>query len=317
MASVAGLHHVTAIAGDPQENLDFYTDTLGLRLVKRSVNQDDPSRYHLFFADGEGNPGTDLTFFPWGKARRGQAGAGMTTRVAFAIRPESLDYWREGLDDAGSVVDETALFGDTVLQLEDPHGLDLALVASPDAADRETVTWDRSPVPAVHQLRGFNHVRLVERDAEPTARVLEDVLGLDALAQDDEITRYSAPDQTQGFVDLVEDPDAPRSSMGAGCVHHVAFQAGTRDNEAALREGMIEHGLSPTEVIDRHWFESVYAREPGGALFELATDEPGFTVDEPLESLGESLVLPPWMEDQRSTIASQLPELELPYPTNT
>ncbi len=313
---IGGIHHVTAIAGDAQENLDFYAGTLGLRLVKRSVNQDDPARYHLFFADAEGQPGTDLTFFPWGQARRGDTGAGMTNEVAFAIPPGSLSWWRERLEEAGvDVTKARDRFGDAAITFTDPHGLDLALVATEDAHEKDHAPWERSPVPPEHQLRGFHAVRVLEHDAAPTARVATELLGMEPVGEDDGWTRYQGTDPTSGYLELRADPDAPRARQGVGTVHHVAWRAGDADDEARLREAAIEHGLRPTEVIDRFWFESVYFREPGGVLFELATEAPGFTADEPLETLGERLVLPPWLESDREKIERLLPSLELPYPT--
>lgn len=318
MPGIDGIHHVTAVAGDPQANLDFYAGTLGMRLVKRSVNQDDPGTYHLFFADGEGHPGTDLTFFPWPGARRGRTGAGQAVEVAFAVPPDSLAYWQDRLDAAGVPIKRTGeRFGDPAIAFEDPHGLDLAIVGTDRADAKRFTAWDRSPVPADHQLRGFHAVRISERALDPTAAVLTDVLGMEQVGTDDGWSRYRGSDPDAGFVDVRAAPDAPRAMGGVGTVHHVAWQAGDGDRQRRLREIVADHGLRPTQVIDRFWFESVYFREPGGVLFELATMEPGFTADEPLESLGERLVLPPWLEDRREAIEAHLPPLEMPYETTT
>jgi glyoxalase family protein len=314
--SVAGIHHVTCVAGDPQENVDFYAGTLGLRLVKRSVNQDDVETYHLFYADAEGRPGTDITFFPWSRTRDGQVGTGMATEVAFAVPGGSLTYWRDRLEGAGVDLEEAPdRFGDPALTFRDPDGLPLALVAPEDAAARRFTTWDRSPVPAEHQLRGFHGVRVLQRELEPTAAVATDVLGLEHVGTDDGWDRYEGTDPRSGYLDLRAEAEARRGQGGAGTVHHVAWRAGDGDAQKRFRQAVLDHGLRPTQVIDRHWFESVYFREPGGVLLELATEEPGFSIDEPLESLGESLVLPPWLESERDRIESALPELTLPYPT--
>lgn len=309
MPSVHGLHHVTAIAGDPQENLDFYTGVLGLRLVKRSVNQDDPGTYHLFYADGDGRPGTDLTFFPWPRMRPAVKGTGHALEVGFAVPGGSLGYWAERLGGAGVPVGEPGRrFGETVLTFRDPHDLDLSLTETADPL--ETAPWSRSPVPERRQLRGFSAVRLSVRDLAATEGFLTAVMGFEPAGSDGAWHRFGAEGGgASRRLEVREVPDGRRGAWGTGGVHHVAFRVADEAEQAELRERVAAAGRNPTPVIDRFWFRSVYFKEPGGVLFELATEEPGFTVDEDPEHLGERLILPPWLEASREEIEAALPPL--------
>lgn len=316
--SVHGLHHVTVIAGDPQENVDFYTRVLGMRLVKKSVNQDAPDTYHLFYADAVGSPGTDLTFFPWPGLPPAQPRVGQIVEVPFAVPSGSLGYWQERLRAHGrspGAVDTQ--FGERRIRFEDPHGLRLALVETDD--EREWVPWEHSPVPAEHQVRGMHAVRLWEHERAPTERLLTDVLGFEAMGTDDGWHRYGVDGGGSGTLAEVKVVDQqPRTSNrvgGTGAVHHAAWRTRDSDEELALRDKIERVGFQPSPQIDRHWFRSVYFREPGGVLFELATDGPGFTVDEEPAALGTSLVLPPSMEDRREEIEANLPPLDIPGPT--
>jgi len=307
--SVHGLHHVTAIAGDPQENLDFYTGVLGLRLVKRSVNQDAPDTYHLFYADAEGSPGTDLTFFPWPDLSPGRPGPGQIVEVAFSVPAGSLPYWRKRLADASVPTPEVETrFGQHALPFEDPHGLRLALVETD--APLVVTLWDDSPVPLEHQLRGMHSIRLWERSLDPTAAVLTEALGLQPVGTDDDWHRFALPGSPPGTMAEVKEVSEPDGSSGTGTIHHAAWRTRDAEESEALRAALQNAGLHPTSLIDRCWFQSVYAREPGGVLFELATDGPGFTVDEELEHLGDELILPPWLESRREEIEAQLPPLD-------
>ncbi|NUC71855.1 VOC family protein [Haloterrigena sp. SYSU A558-1] len=300
-----GLHHVTAIASDPQRNYEFYTEVLGLRLVKRSVNQDDVSVYHLFYADHEGTPGTSVTFFPYTDARDGRVGAGQASAVSFLVPDGSLDYWRERLADAGAEPAEPReRFGDTVLPFTDPDGLPLELVAR---ADAPPANLPESPVPHAHAIRGFFGVTLSLTSADPTGDLLKE-MGYRQTDRDGTRKRYTADGDLGFVVDVVENPQAQRGIPGAGTVHHVAFQV-AEDEQEDWRQFLIDRGLRPTEIIDRKWFKSVYAREYGTVLFEYATKEPGYTVDEELEALGDRLVLPEWLEDRREEIEDGLPDL--------
>jgi glyoxalase family protein len=306
---VLGIHHVTCIAGDPQENLDFYAGLLGMRLVKRSVNQDDPGTYHLFYADGAGTPGSDLTFFPWPHLPPGRQGAGLTNEVSLAVPPDSLDYWRRRLADAGARVGAaSSRFGEGVLPVTDPHGLPLVLVeADPD---RAFTPWAASPVPADRQIRRIHGVRIVEHALDLIGDTLGDVLGYQPRGEEDGWRRFAVGEGGSGRVlDVREAPDAPRGRWGQGSVHHVAYRVPDDETQAATRRLALEAALRPTPVIDRFWFRSVYFQEPGGALFELATDGPGFGVDEDAAHLGERLVLPPWLEPERASIETALPPL--------
>lgn len=311
--AVHGIHHVTAIAGQPQENLDFYAGVLGLRLVKRSVNQDDPGTYHLFYADAAGSPGTDVTFFPWTRMAPSRPGTGMVGEIALAVPAEHLEWWGARLGDNGVETHAIEIrFGEPTLPFRDPHGLALALVGIEE--DREFAAWRGSQVPAERQIRGVHAVRIRERSLAPTERLLEETLGFSRAAEDGGWRRWSAGDGSGSYADLLEEPDAPLGRWGTGAVHHVAWRVHDDEEELAVRSAVAAAGLSPTPVIDRFWFRSVYFKEPGGTLFELATDGPGFDRDEEAESLGETLVLPPWLEPQRSAIEAVLPPLEVPAP---
>lgn len=311
-ANVRGIHHVTAISGDAQENLDFYAGVLGLRLVKRTVNQDAPDTYHLFYADATGTPGTDLTFFPWPRMGPAQIGIGLGVEVAFSVLPDSLAYWQERLAQHGVQVDALATrFGETVLPFVDPHGMRLALVATKTPI--VTTPWPGSPVPEVHQLRGMHSVRVFERDLAATAAFLTGALGF--AEQDSEAGwhRYAVDGGGAGkLIDVKELPEERRGAWGTGGIHHIAWRVEDTAEEMAVRGQVAAAGLQPTAQIDRFWFKSVYFREPGGVLFELATDGPGFGIDEDSERLGEQLILPPWLEPRRREIAAGLPPLQLP-----
>lgn len=307
-SAVTGLHHVTAIAGDAQENLDFYTGLLGLRFVKRTVNQDVPDTYHLFYGDGEGRPGTDITFFSWPSMTPARPGVGLAMEVGLSVAEGSLDYWAERLSAAGLGVTSEVRFGDRSIEFRDPHGLDLSLTGIHDPID--TAPWNRSTVPEKHQLRGFHAVRLWERDLERTARFLTEGLGFEQTEEDGGWHRFEVTGGGAGRrIELRELPEERRGTWGTGAVHHVAFRVDDEDQQVLVRERVARAGQQPTEFINRFWFRSIYFREPGGALFEVATDGPGFRVDEHSDALGERLVLPPWLEPRRTEIEAELPQL--------
>lgn len=302
-----GIHHVTAIAADPARNLAFYTDTLGLRLVKKSVNQDDASVYHLFYGDRTGSPGTSLTFFPYAGAAPGQAGTGQVTTVGLTIPRDSVEYWVDRLDDAGVDCDDPIeRFGDTVVPFRDPDGLDLELVGT----DAPTGDPPDSPVPDEHAIRGFFGVTLSVPSDRGTAGLLE-AMGYEETVGEGVRTRYESTGELGAVLDVKEAPEGSRGRPGAGTVHHVAFRV-TDAEQADWRELLIDRGLRPTEIIDRKWFESVYVRTGAGILFEFATESPGYTVDEDVDELGERLVLPEWLEDRREEIEAGLPALDRP-----
>jgi glyoxalase family protein len=312
MTDVKGLHHVTAIAGDPQENLDFYSGVLGLRLVKKSVNQDVPDTYHLFYADAEGRPGTDLTFFPWPDMGPGRAGTGLASEVGLAVPPGSLEWWADRLSRSDTRIDQPETrFAERVLPLRDPHGLRLALVET--AESRDFAPWERSAVPVDRQIRGLHGLRLEERDLGRTSGFLTNALGFAPGPVENGWHRFAVAGGGSGrFVDIREQPGAERGAWGVGRVHHLAWRVDDEVVQLAVRERVADAGRRPTETIDRFWFKSVYFTEPGGILFELATEGPGFAVDESPDALGERLVLPPWLESSRTAIEAALPPLGVP-----
>lgn len=311
MRTVQGLHHVTVIAGPPQENLDFYTGLLGMRLVKRSVNQDDPGTYHLFYADGAGNAGTDLTFFPWTIDAPPRLGHGLSVEVALAVPPGSLDFWGERLERYGVRVGKKDLrFGEPALPIVDPHGLSVALVEAAGDLAHPFVPWDDSPIAAERQVRGLHGARAWERELTPTASFLTDVLGFTHVGTEHGWHRYAVAGGGSGrYIDIRETPDERRGAWGIGTIHHLAWRVDDEEHELEVRARIDAAGRRPTPVIDRFWFRSVYFHEPGGVLFELATDGPGFSADEDLAHLGERLVLPPWLEKDRQAIEAALPSL--------
>jgi glyoxalase family protein len=310
--AVNGLHHITAISGPAQENLDFYAGVLGMRLVKKSVNQDDPGTYHLFYADAEGRPGTDLTFFPWAHMAPPREGYGRAMEVGLEVPADSLDYWGERLQKYGARLEGTERrFGERTLTLVDPHGLQLALVEPSRNVRVEFTPWDASPVPAERQIRGLHGARVWERVAAATADFLTGVLGFSRIAEEGMWIRYGFAN-AMGVIDVRETPDARRGAWGVGSVHHLAWRVDDEAHQLRVRGEIEAAGIGATPVIDRFWFKSVYFQEPGGVLFEIATDGPGFSVDEDPAHLGEALVLPPFLEPHRAEIERVLPRLRMP-----
>ncbi|KAA2238222.1 ring-cleaving dioxygenase [Salinarimonas soli] len=306
MPRLPGIHHVTAIASDPKRNLDFYTRTLGLRLVKKTVNFDDPSAYHFYYGDEAGQPGTILTFFPWPGARQGRNGLGFTHETVFRVPESALAFWTGRLVEHGVAHDASEQrFGRKVLPFQDPDGLRLAIVGVPEAgAQPGRAAGD---IPAEAAIRGFDGVTLLVGEEAPTAAVLTEAMGFTPAGRDGALARFTSPG---GTVDLRVAPGFPRGASGAGTVHHVAFRAGDDAEQAAMGERLAALGLQATEQKDRTYFRSIYAREPGGVLFEIATDVPGFAVDEALGALGTMLKLPPQYEAHRAMIEAALPALD-------
>lgn len=300
--SIAGIHHVTALAGDPQRNLDFYVGVLGLRLVKLTVNFDDPGTYHLYYGDENGTPGTILTFFPWPNAPKGRQGTGQTTSIAFAAAAGALDHWRKRFTQSGIDFRETA---DETIAFQDPDGLPLEVVAS-----------ERSGPGAGAAIRGFHSVTLSESGYESTAELLTETFGYRAAGEKGNLFRFaSIKDGMENAkatrIDVLCQPDARIGTMGVGTVHHVAFRAETNEMQRRWQAeiGRLRYDVTP--VLDRQYFHSIYFREPGGVLFEIATDPPGFATDEEPERLGTHLKLPPWLENSRAQIERILPPLKL------
>ncbi len=302
-----GIHHVTAITATLDRHLDFYTRTLGLRLVKRTVNFDDPGSHHLYYGDATGRPGTILTFFAWPGASAGRVGTGVAGAVAFAVPAGAIGYWYERLLSHGIPVAAPARrFGEPVLEFADPDGIRIELIgvatAGPDG-------WDGGPVPREQGIRGLHGVTILENGDDGHAAVLERVLGLRRIAEEENRVRFSGSGGIGAVVDLRRVGGFWSGIAGPGVVHHVAFRAGDDASQAELREAAAAAGLHPTPVLDRSYFRSVYFRKVHGLLFEVATDEPGFLIDESADALGSELQLPPWLEPSRAEIEAKLPVL--------
>lgn len=308
----AGLHHVTAVASDPQANADFYLSALGMRMVKRTVNFDSPDTYHFYYGDRSGRPGTIMTFFPWPGAPKGRHGAGQATTTAFSVPEGSIGWWEGHLARLGiETTRPTERLEEDVLALRDPDGLQIELVASPDYHD--TDPWDGAAVPVEHAVRGIRSVTLTEHDIERTAGMLGGKLNFQLQSEEGNRYRFqtAAADTAVGtVVDVIADPRAPRGLVAAGTIHHIAYRAPDNDAQVAWQTELQEAGVGVTEVRDRQYFQSIYFREPGGVLLEIATDGPGFDYDEPLLELGRKLRLPPWLEPQRADIERALPSVK-------
>jgi len=306
---ILGLHHITAIASDPRRNLAFYTGVLGLRLVKRTVNFDDPRTYHFYYGDRVGTPGSILTFFPWTGLQRGRAGTGQASATAFSVGPDALPFWEDHLHAHGVATSARASrFGDSVLTFADPDGLGLELVATREPDGRPP--WAHPDIPLEHAIRGFHSVTLAVRDATPTAHLLTATMGCRELRREGHRVRYTVAHGGPGtFVDLVADPSLPRGRHGTGTVHHVAFRTPDGDAQRVARLELLVLGYEVSPLLDRNYFQSIYYREPDGILLEIATDSPGFAVDEPVASLGTALKLPALYEPHRAEIEAALPKL--------
>lgn len=306
-----GLHHVTAIAGPARRNLEFYARVLGLRLVKKTVNFDDPTTYHLYFGDQEGGPGTIVTFFPWEHAAPGRVGIGQVQETRFRVPEAALGYWLHRFLERGVPHEALAKrFGETILAFKDPDGLPLALVAT--VGTEAEPAWSDGEVPALHAVRGLHGVGLLLEDATPTAAILTDVLGFTEAGREGSLARFQVPGTRKGgVVDLHVAGGFLSGRMGTGSVHHIAFRAASDAVQAEMAEKLAQnHGIRATEQKDRNYFRSIYFREPGGILFEIATDDPGFAADEPLDALGQSLKLPPFLEGRRRELEEALPALD-------
>jgi glyoxalase family protein len=309
-AMLGRLHHITTIAADAAANLAFFRNVLGLRLIKRTVNFDDPGTYHLYYGDETGSPGAILTVFPYVGAAPGRHGTGQAEEIAFAIPPASLGFWIERLAAHGVAADTPAKrFGETVLAFRGPDGLLLELVT--DAAAAPLPGFAQEGVPAEHAIRGFSGITLWLDDTAPTARVLTEVLGYAPGPVEGARQRFIHPGPGLGrTVDLRAAPGFWRGAQGAGTIHHIAFRAASDAAQAGASRALAALGIAVTEQVDRTYFRSTYFREPGGVLFEIATDDPGFAIDEPRERLGESLMLPARYEAHRAAITAALPVLE-------
>jgi len=307
--SILGLHHITAIAGNAQQNFDFYTRILGLRLVKKTVNFDDPGTYHLYYGDESGAAGTILTFFPWEGIGQGTEGVGMATEIGYAVPEGSLDFWLERFKENKVVTGEiTQRFGETILPFKDPDGLSLSLII-PKKADGRT-PWETEAVKKETATRGFHSTTLSLQKIDETAKVLTDIFGYSLVSQEGNRYRFITDTvETASIVDILELPDGTRGRNAAGTNHHVAFRVKDEAAQMEFREKILSKNLQITPKIDRDYFFSLYFREPGGVLFEIATENPGFTADEPLNELGTHLMLPHQHAHLRDDLEKLLPKL--------
>jgi len=306
-----GIHHISIISGEAQRNADFYVNTLGLRMVLKSVNQDDPGSYHLFYANKNGDPGSSITFFPWPKAVKAEYGAGETVAIAFSVPESSIEFWKDHFEKLNIPQKEVfERFGKKVLPFFDPDGLPLELVE--DSLSEDIEAWEKSSIPSDYQIRGFWSATLRINEFEGTQNILEEVLGFKVAESDENFKRLST-ESPLGHSIILEKTDQPiNNRTGRGSVHHVAFRAKDEEQLEVMRKKVMDMGLNPTEILDRHVFKSVYYRTPGGVLFEMATDGPGYGIAHHSdEEMGKKLFLPPWLEEKRDQIENKLTPIKL------
>jgi len=306
-----GIHHISIISGEAQRNADFYVNTLGLRMVLKSVNQDDPGSYHLFYANKNGDPGSSITFFPWPKAVKAEYGAGETVAIAFSVPESSIEFWKDHFEKLNIPQKEVfERFGKKVLPFFDPDGLPLELVE--DSLSEDIEAWEKSSIPSDYQIRGFWSATLRINEFEGTQNILEEVLGFKVAESDENFKRLST-ESPLGHSIILEKTDQPiNNRTGRGSVHHVAFRAKDEEQLEVMRKKVMDMGLNPTEILDRHIFKSVYYRTPGGVLFEMATDGPGYGIAHHSdEEMGKKLFLPPWLEEKRDQIENKLTPIKL------
>jgi len=306
---ITGIHHVTAIASDPQANVDFYVGLLGLRLVKKTVNFDDPSAYHFYYGDESGSAGTIVTFFYWpGHAARGRIGSGQSTALVFSASPDSLGYWEERLRANSVPFERVRRFGEETLQFSDPDHIPIEIVA---VAEDKRTGWTGSDVPPQHAIRGLHLAELSLADSEPTQQLLTEIMGFREIRSEEGRIRLEAGNGASGnLVDLVVEPTIATGRGGSGTIHHVAWNVPDDASELRMQKLLRESGFRVSGVRNRDYFQSIYYPSPGGVLFEIATATPGFTIDEPLEELGTALQLPEQFAQQRSAIEAALPPVE-------
>jgi len=305
---ILGLHHITAIADNAKRNLDFYTHVLGVRLVKKTVNFDDPGTYHFYFGNEEGTPGTILTFFPWEGIGKGTNGSGLATHIGYSVPKGSLEFWKNRFQQFNITFEESEIFGEKLISFQDPDGLQIQFIESSRPDDRKV--WTTDDIKDENALKGFHNITLTLKKADPTIKVLTDIFGYDLQKQEGERYRFATDAiETANLVDIIENDKIAAGRNAAGTNHHVAFRVKDDNVLMEFREKVMSAGLSITPKIDRDYFYSLYFREPGGVLFEIATDNPGFTVDEPLNELGQNLKLPKQHEALRTKIEEVLPKL--------
>jgi glyoxalase family protein len=304
-ANLLGIHHVTSITGNVQKCVDFYVGVLGLRFIKKSINQDVPDTYHIYFGDHVGSPGTAMTFFGWPDWPKRRAGAGQITTVSFSVPADSLELWNSRLRKLGA----------DAIEVADPDGIELELVAQ--SSKQPWVEWPDGPVDRDHAIRGFHSVTMTVAGAAATFELLK-TIGFRKASQEGHRTRFETGDGgPHSILDVVESPHGPVGEESVGTVHHVAWRTPDAAVQAEWRGALVRAGRNVTPVIDRYYFKSIYSREPGGVLFEIATDGPGFTIDEPVESLGSTLSLPPWFNVRRDSLDATLPPIVVPTTATT
>ncbi len=302
---VSGIHHITALSKDAQKTADFYSGVLGLRLVKKTVNFDAPNVYHLYFGDETGRPGTIITFFPFPDAARGMKGSGEIHAVAFSVNPESILFWKKRL----AVFESTSRFGEEVIFIEDPDGMRIELIARANTG--HPTWWNGSPIDAANGVTGFHGVTMVESSTSMTTQFLTGVMGFTAAGKESQRDRFIVgTGEETAFIDIIEDAKGAEGWQGAGSVHHIAWRVTDDEHQREWRERLVSSLIPVTPVQDRNYFRSIYFREPGGVLFEIATDVPGFLVDEDIKTLGSALKLPQWIEPRRESLERVLPSVK-------
>ena len=315
-ANLPGIHHVTSITGDVQKCVDFYVSVLGLRFVKKSINQDMPDTYHIYFGDYVGSPGTAMTFFGWPSWPKRRVGSGQVTTVSFSIPQKARDFWIKRLRNLGVQSSTKTRFDADAIVVTDPDGIELELVAA--STNQPWVPWRDGPIDEDHAIRGFHSVTLTVAEATATSDLLAKTMGFRKSGQDGPVTRFeTGKGGPHSVLDVVESPEGQVGEESIGTVHHVAWRANDAAHQLEWREALVKAGCNVTPVIDRYYFKSIYYREPGGVLFEIATDGPGFTADEKAEDLGSSLSLPPWFQVRRDRLDETLPPIVVPTTATT
>ena len=315
-AGIPGIHHVTCITRDVQKCVDFYVSVLGLRFVKKSINQDLPDTYHIYFGDYLGTPGTAMTFFGWPTWPKQRVGSGQVTTVSFAVPERALDFWSKRLKTLGIEHHRISRFDTDSVVLRDADGIELELVAN--AKDDRWVPWRESPVDPEHAIRGFHSVAMTLAETAATFDLLTSTMGFRQVKEDGNRTRFeTGAGGPHATLDVIESPEGPEGEESVGTVHHVAWRTSDAEAQVAWRQALLRAGRNVTPVIDRWYFKSIYYREPGGVLFEIATDGPGFTVDEAPEKLGTTLSLPPWFQVRRDQLDKILPPIVVPTTATT
>lgn len=302
MQKTAGIHHMSAIVGNPQENVDFYAGVLGMRMVKKTVNFDDPGTYHLYFGDEVGSPGSIITFFPWPNARQGRIGSGQVGITVYVVPEGSLSFWEKRLKTFNINFEKTTRFGEEYLDFLDPHGLHLEMVARKSGKNSN---WTFGGVPADKAIKGFGGAVLLSSRPNQTIEALTNVLGLVRVDEEGDFIRFQSTAEIGNIID-VKKTVVPKGSIGVGTVHHIAWRAIDEDDHKEWREHISNFGYNVTPFTDRQYFDAIYFREEGGILYEVATDPPGFAHDESVETMGTKLMLPPWLEERRVQLENTL-----------